>query len=724
MQALCRDTAAFAGQHRVGNRRAECRNDFERFRPVDLLLKGVKDIEQPRVDRVHLTATEVAQQMVYGEQRIGDVSAGLAVFQIQRFAGMSVMEGKAPGAGCSAQQTRPDQSRSGERGEGKEVPPAGCFAGHLRALSEGQPDADCFRRKACGASLRRHQMANWAYRTDKLQNSSHSGLRVFAIAALLSMLLWLPAAQAAAPQSAVAAELQSDVRRLGEAGGIYVQGLAIASASLLTEFYASRNYVPVWTSEVRIDELFSLLATADSHGLDSGDYYLAQLRGLREQYRSSDDPALGAALDLLLTESLIRFGYHQRFGKVNPARMEPTWNFTRQFRPGRTPLSALQELVAAPALQQLLGQWTDRAPLYRALQTALADYRSIARAGGWPVIAPGPTLRQGDTDARVPALRWHLVIGGDLPPVADAADEYFDAVLADGVRAFQNRHALTADGIAGPATLAVLNIPVERRIDQLRLSLERTRWVADDTTGEVVVVNIAGSEVFAARNGQRFWTRRAVVGRVARKTPVFRGSMTWLELNPTWTIPPTILREDVLPRLRRDPGYLLQQGISVIDTRGRVIDPLTVDWEFVGNRPPYTFRQAPGPKNSLGRIKFMFPNPHAVFLHDTPARGAFERTGRLLSSGCVRIEDPLSLAEIVLADPGRWNQQTLQAAIDTGKTQTVSLPRPWPVLILYWTAELDAAGRVRFLPDVYNRDPALLAALNGEVVLEFPPGPG
>jgi murein L,D-transpeptidase YcbB/YkuD len=555
---------------------------------------------------------------------------------------------------------------------------------------------------------------------------SRSRLRaeVTAIAAVLLFALWPPASLATAPAAAVAAELQAQAARLRQTGGIYVQGLAITSAALLAEFYAARDYAPVWSSEARSDELFALLATADSHGLDASDYYLPQLRQLREQYRSGNDPALGAALDLLLTESLVRFGYHQRFGKVNPARMEPTWNFTRQFRPGRDPLSALQEMVVAPSLQGLLEKWIERAPLYRALQDALAQYRRIARAGGWPVIAAGPTLREGDTDARVPDLRRHLIISGDLPPAANAADAHFDAALAAGIRAFQQRHALAADGAVGAATLAAMNVPAAARIDQLRLSLERARWVADDTAGEVIVVNIAGSEVFAARNGQRFWTRRAVVGRITRQTPVFRGSMTWLELNPTWTVPPTILREDVLPRLRRDPAYLREHDLSVLDARGRVINPDTIDWQKVGNRPPYTFRQGPGPRNSLGRIKFMFPNPHAVFLHDTPSRNLFERTERLFSSGCVRIEDPLSLAEILLADPARWNQQSLQAAIDTGRTQTLRLPRPWPVLILYWTAELDAAGRVRFLPDVYDRDPALLAALNGEVMLEFPPDAG
>ena len=561
-------------------------------------------------------------------------------------------------------------------------------------------------------------MSAWLH---KLPRRSRSGLRALVIAALL---LWQPLAGAAAAPAAVAAELQSQVQRLRAAGGIYVQGLAIASASLLVDFYAARDYQPAWTDPARVEEIFRLLATADSHGLDPADYYLPQLRSLHAQYQLDSDPALGAALDLLLTESLVRFGYHQRFGKVNPARMEPTWNFSRQFRQGRDPLSALQEVVAAPSLQAFVENWIGRAPLYSALQKALADYRHIAQAGGWPLIGPGPALREGDRDTRVPALRRHLAITGDLPPAADPAAESFDAALAAGVRAFQARHALAADGVVGAGTLAAMNVPVESRIDQLRLSLERSRWVADDTAGEVIVVNIAGSEVFATRNGERFWARRAVVGRINRQTPVFRGAMTWIELNPTWTVPPTILREDVLPRLRQDPGYLAEHQLSVLDARGRVVDPLGIDWQRVGDRPPWTFRQAPGPKNSLGRIKFMFPNPHAVFLHDTPNRNLFERTRRLLSSGCVRIEDPLSLAEILLADPVRWNRQTLEAAIDTGKTQRVNLPRPWPVLMLYWTAELDAAGRVRFLPDVYGRDPALLAALDGEVRLEFPPGSG
>ncbi len=552
-----------------------------------------------------------------------------------------------------------------------------------------------------------------------------------AVFLLLACLAGGSSATAAPAPSAVQQALEHQVGQLRASGGVYLQGLAIATGDLLPDFYAARDYAPVWTLRRRVDELLALLATADSHGLDARDYNLPQLIALRERVRNGDDPQLRAAYDIALTESLIRFGYHQRFGKVNPERMESTWNFTRQFRSGQDPLSALTAAVAAPSLAGFLGQWLARAPLYRALQDKLALYREIAARGGWEVVPDGPTLRPGEPDPRVRLIERRLAVTGDLATGATAdlpapVDRY-EGELVEGVRHFQSRHGLAADGILGRRTLAAMNVPVAARIDQLRLSLERARWVVGDTAGDIIVVNIAGYEVFAAHDGRPFWSRRAVVGTRFRQTPVFKGAMTYLDLNPTWTVPPTILREDILPKLRRNPGYLASQNISVLDRNGRVLDPAGIDWQAVGGRPPYTFRQDPGPANALGRIKFMFPNRHSVFLHDTPARALFEQAERSFSSGCIRVEDPLSLAEIVLGDPARWNRETLEAAIATGRTQTLRLPKPWPVLILYWTAELDGEGRVRFLPDVYGRDPPLLAALNGEVVIDFPassPPPG
>jgi len=542
-----------------------------------------------------------------------------------------------------------------------------------------------------------------------------------AVALLLALLgLGLSPVTLAAPaEGAVQQQLVVQVGKLRASGGLYLQGLAIASGSLLPDFYGARTYAPVWTRSGRVDELLTLLASAESHGLSSEDYYLSPLKALRQRVVSSDDAALAADFDLLLTESLIRFGYHQRFGKVNPQRIESTWNFTRHFRAGRDPLNTLTEAVAAASLAEFLGQWLDRAPLYRSLQPKLAEYRALAAAGGWPEVPEGPTLKPGATDPRLPLLRERLIVTGDLPGTTPVSGTY-DEILVAAVQRFQARHTLDADGVLGAGTLAALNVPVSARIDQLRLSLERARWVLEDTAGEVVVVNVAGYEVFATRNGAPFWWRRAVVGTQARETPIFKASITYLDLNPTWTVPPTILREDILPKVRRDPGYLRSQNISVLDLNGRPVNAAAIDWQAVGSRPPYILRQRPGPGNALGRIKFMFPNAHSVFLHDTPSRGLFEKAERNFSSGCIRVEDPLSLAEILLADPAQWNRAGLEAAIATGTTRTVRLPKPWPILILYWTAELDSEGRVRFLPDVYRRDPGLLQALNGEVVIDFP----
>ena len=555
---------------------------------------------------------------------------------------------------------------------------------------------------------------------DTMQNHIRAAAPLLAALLAAHLALWsAPLAASPPAELAVQQQVAARVGQLRGSRGLYVQGLAIASGNLLPDFYAARNDAPVWTRPGRVDELLDLLATAESHGLDSEDYYLTPLRALRQRVESSDDAGLAADFDLLLTESLIRFGYHQRFGKVNPQRIEPTWNFTRHIRPGRDPLQTLTEAVAAPSLAGFLNQWLERAPLYRVLQDRLAEYRALAAAGGWPRLPEGPTLKPGATDARLPLLRERLILSGDLAPTTPAP-EFYDESLVAGVKVFQARHALDADGVLGARTLAALNVPVSSRIDQLRLSLERARWVLEDTAGEIVVVNIAGYEVFAASNGVPFWRRRAVVGRQTRETPIFKATITSIDLNPTWTVPPTILREDVLPKLRRDPGYLRRENIRVLDRNGRPLNAAAINWQAAGNRPPYILRQDPGPQNALGRIKFVLPNSHSVYLHDTPRRELFERAERDFSSGCIRVDDPLSLAEILLADPVTWNRQTLETAIAAGQTRTVRLPRPWPILILYWTAEADAQGRVRFLPDVYQRDPAVLKALNGAVVLDFP----
>jgi len=267
--------------------------------------------------------------------------------------------------------------------------------------------------------------------------------------------------------------------------------------------------------------------------------------------------------------------------------------------------------------------------------------------------------------------------------------------------------------VVGKGTLAALNVPVEGRIDQIRVNLERARWVLHDLPEEFVLVDIAGFNVRYIRNGRIIWDARAVVGRPFRKTPVFKSRITYLEMNPTWTVPPTILRKDVLPAIKQDIGYLQEQNMRVIDYDRNVIDPATIDWQrYSGRDFPYLIRQDPGPRNALGRIKFMFPNEHLVYLHDTPSKSLFERTERAFSSGCIRIEHPFRFAELLLDDPAHWNRDAVIKAIESGETREVSLPRPVTVILLYWTVASEANGDVTFKQDIYERDAAVLAGLN------------
>jgi len=515
-----------------------------------------------------------------------------------------------------------------------------------------------------------------------------------------------------AAAGARAGEVEERIRSLTEqlraTGTLEVSGEPIASRNLLPRLYEARAFAPAWRSEAQVASLLAMLDESYLEGLDPDDYHAAAVRAARASSAelTALPPADRAALDILLTDSVIRLGYHLRFGKVDPVALDPSWNFSRELK-GEDPAVTIQRAIDSPSLREFAAETIPRVFLYERFKHALAEYRALAVAGGWPTVASGPTLKPGMSDARVPVLARRLAVTGDIADAAAAAGFGYDDALAAGVRRFQARHGLDDDGVVGRATLAALNVPVEARIEQLRANLERARWVLYDPQSEFLVVNIAGFKVYLIRRGEVAWQTRAVVGRPYRQTPVFRSRLTYLVFNPTWTVPPTIQRKDILPAVRRDVGYLAEHEIDVIGGDGRVVDPASVDWR--AGRFPYELVQRPGPNNSLGRVKFMLPNEHQVYLHDTPYRDLFEHDSRAFSSGCIRIESPFELARVLLGDA--WPQERIDALVETGRTETVVLERPLPVMILYWTAEVDATGRVSFFPDVYGRDAAVVAAL-------------
>jgi murein L,D-transpeptidase YcbB/YkuD len=356
---------------------------------------------------------------------------------------------------------------------------------------------------------------------------------------------------------------------------------------------------------------------------------------------------------------------------------------------------------------------------YRALKEALRRYRQIQADGGWPQIDKGsglkiPALKLGATGARVKALRRHLAITGDLQADPGLPDDRFGPPLETALKCFQRRHGLNPDGVVGPRTLEVLNIPVEVRMLQLMLNMERWRWYPEDLGASYLMVNIPSFELHLVQDRIETLAMRVIVGRRKRPTPVLSSRLTYLEVNPYWNVPQKIARKDLLPKIQADPEYLVRQKIQVFDSWKQdapALDPLAIDWAGVSeNHFPYRLRQEPAARNALGRIKFMFPNSQSVYIHDTPGKALFKRASRPFSSGCVRVEDPKSLAVQLLKDQ-HWTRRRLEKYSQTHQNSAIALQTPLPVYLVYFTAWSDAQGRIHFGDDIYNHDRQLLLAL-------------
>ena len=500
-----------------------------------------------------------------------------------------------------------------------------------------------------------------------------------------------------------------------------VEGVPIAALNLIDALYAMRDYKSAWNDPGMVKQLYDQVLRSVEHGLDPQDFHASQLGERLAAGRRANDPTFGADTEILCTDALARLAVSLQYGKLDPGDLDPAWNFGRTLMRDE-PLAYLNEVLDTKTVGLTLATLGPQNHYYRQFQGGLKEYRSIMAAGGWPTVSPGPALTTESSGTRVIELRQRLRVTGDLKGPNAADTSLFESSLEEAVKHFQMRHGIDADGKVGPRTLEELNVPVETRVNQLRASLERMRWVFRDLPDDYIIVDVAGFNVYLVEAGEQIWESRVQIGKPYHATPIFKDTLRYLDFNPTWTIPPGILRKETLPRVRRDPDYLSRNNMSVVTTSGKIVDPSTIDWAATANKGfPYMIRQEPGPHNSLGRVKFMFPNKYMVYLHDTPSKGLFARTERAFSHGCIRTQNPFDLAELLLADQG-WDRARIDKVVESRKTTRVNLENPITVMLLYWTAEVDEDGIVHFRKDVYNRDPQIIEGLDEPFQVSPPAG--
>ena len=487
----------------------------------------------------------------------------------------------------------------------------------------------------------------------------------------------------------------------------------------LFQLYQTNTFKPFWMSSDGIsqrgEDIRRAIIESHQHGLHPGDYLLNNINQFWN--RSALDDRF--RLDIILTLAMVRYIADQREGRLQPKTLDPAL-FASASDVSINWQSLLQQAFQATDMKGFLAAQAPPFQQYQLLQKKLSQYRSIEENGGWPAIPAGPLLKPGAVDPRIPVLRKRLSITGDLLRSEETVSSTFDSALSEAVKRFQHRHNLTPDGIIGDQTLAALNRSVTTRIQQIIVNMERYRWLNRSQNERMVVVNIAGYELMAGKPGSFDITMPVIVGKTYHQTPVFSDTIKYVEFNPYWNIPPSIARDEILPKLQKDPRHLEKQDIRLFHSwkpGAEELDPTRIDWNAVSKKrmSNYFLRQDPGPGNALGTLKLMFPNEYNVYLHDTPAHNLFTHADRALSHGCIRMSRPAEMAAWVLGGKANgWSVERVTSVVSSKKRLVVDLPSAVPVYILYRTAVVDPdSKKLLFYPDIYKRDNQLIRAFWG-----------
>ncbi|MDO9519430.1 MAG: L,D-transpeptidase family protein [Pseudohongiella sp.] len=506
-------------------------------------------------------------------------------------------------------------------------------------------------------------------------------------------------AYAAADQTLAAADLQQTLAGdIAQSCDIHAEIRSVDIQKALTEIYQRLGFEYLWQQPQRLHSLQAELVQLTDDGLESEDYSFALNAG------SAGD----SCSELRISAEYLLALEHLSRGRLAQADYESVWRAS----PLPTTSAPLLMDLAMTGLSVGISTAFDQArPGLMQYRSLRATYAAMDKSPPERLPIPaGPLLRPGISDVRLEQIRKQLLEDGFLSAsqAEDVSPELYDGTLEQAVRRFQSNQGLQADGIIGPQTIRAMNITLKQRLQQVQINLERLRWINAERSDYLLLINVASGHLQLLRDNDLIWQARAQTGRASRPTPALVSNINRITLNPGWTVPPTILREDILPQIRRNPEYLESRGIQILDAQGNQLEPQQINWS---NPRGIVLRQPPGPTNPLGQIVFRLPNPYSIYLHDTPSQQLFQQTNRNVSSGCVRVEDADGLAEQLFAHLSESQRERIAGQLASGQTHEVPLMNGPQVILAYWTAYADEDGRPAFFPDTYGLDPVLGAAL-------------
>jgi murein L,D-transpeptidase YcbB/YkuD len=486
----------------------------------------------------------------------------------------------------------------------------------------------------------------------------------------------------------------------------------VASPDLTVALYKANDFELVWANKSTAQEALRSISQSTLEGLSPSDYHYETLLNLSQQLTEPGSEAVVAQFDVLLSDAIMTYAKHLIRGKVNPKQLTPTWNYEQfHLSPDETAI-ALLEHIKANDVEAGLKRLKPTLLHYEELKKALAFYRNLQAQGELPpVVLAGKVLKAGESDPSVPLIKEKLRRLDYYEVDGSAQSNEYSDDLVEAIKKLQHFNQITEDGEIGKHTLSVLNTTYQTYVNTIMVNLERIRWVNNSLSERYVIVNIAGFKLFLYENASVKWQTNVVVGQKYKETPIFKGQMSHIVMNPTWTVPRSISK-GIIEKAQNNPSYLAEKDFIVVDSKRNPVDINSIDWPSANQSHfPYWFVQQPSVNNALGQIKFIFPNQYSIYLHDTPAKSLFKQEQRAFSHGCVRVEDPFDFATQILQNSGEWPRSKIDEVIAAEATLNVNLADPLDVYLMYWTVSANS-DELHFYPDVYERDAAVLERLN------------